>query len=299
MTAGPTGPHGSAPVPGEPYGPAGPAPGPGAPAGWPGHPQGYPQPWPGPPPGPSGPPPGRRGPFGLRPAPPPPPHRWGIGAFAVVEGVFLGMSLLVGYLVPTQGSIGGILAALVVPTVLAAATALVFARWRGNGPALDLGLRWSWDDVGVGLVIGFLGLLLTVPAALVYASIVGPEGAATAVGDVFAGVRTSWPTALLVMFVVVVVAPFCEEIMYRGLLWGAVAKHIPDRPVVIYLVTTLLFAFAHFELTRTPLLFVVALPLGLARMLTGRLGASVLAHQMNNFLPGLALALMLVGVVQV
>ncbi|MDN5917417.1 MAG: CPBP family intramembrane metalloprotease [Pseudonocardia sp.] len=274
-------------------------------------PGGYPQPWsgpppgplpgplPGPPPGPPEPPPGRRGPFGLRPAPPPPPHKWGIGAFVVVELVFLGVSLLVGYLIPTQGSVAGILAALVVPTVLAAGTAVVWTYLRGNGPALDLGLRWSWDDVGIGLIIGLLGLVLTVPAALVYASIVGPEGATTAVGDVFAGVRTSWPMALLVMFVVVIVAPICEEIMYRGLLWGAVAKHVPNRPVVIYLVTTLLFAFAHFELTRTPLLFVVALPLGLARMLTGRLGAGVLAHQVNNFLPGLALALMLVGVVQV
>ena len=73
----------------------------------------------------------------------------------------------------------------------------------------------------------------------------------------------------------------------------------PLRRVLIYLVTTLLFAMAHFEFTRTPLLFVVALPLGLARMLTGRLTASVLAHQVNNFLPGLALALMLVGVVPV
>lgn len=267
-------------------------------------PEGYPQPWFGPPPpeqpGQSGgPPPERPRWFGLRPAPPPPPHRWGIGAFVVVEVVFLGMSLLLGEFFPPRGSVVGILLALVVPTVLAAATALALTRWRGNGPRLDLGLRWSWDDVGIGLLIGLLGLLLTVPAALVYASIVGPEGATTAVGDIFAGVRTSWPVALLVMFLVVVVAPICEEIMYRGLLWGAVAKHVPDRPVVIYLVTTLLFALAHFELTRTPLLFVVALPLGLARMLTGRLGASVLAHQVNNFLPGLALALMLVGVVEV
>lgn len=254
----------------------------------------------GPPPPPwFGPPPDRPGRFGLRPAQPPPPHRWGIGAFVVVEVVFLGVSLLLAELVPPRGSVVGILLALVVPTVLAASTALALTWWRGNGPRLDLGLRWSWDDVGVGLLIGLLGLLLTVPAALVYASVAGPGGATTAVGDIFAGVRTSWPVALVVMFVVVVVAPICEEIMYRGLLWGAVAKHVPNRPVVIYLVTTLLFALAHFELTRTPLLFVVALPLGLARMLTGRLGASVLAHQVNNFLPGLALALMLVGVVEV
>ena len=279
MTAGPTPPPGPA-RPSEPSPP---------------HDPGYPAPDAGPA-GLSGPGAGLppRGAFGIRTEPPPPAHRWGIGAFVVVELIFLGVSALIGQLVPMRGVVG-ILLALSVPTLLAAGTALALTRWRGNGPKLDLGLRWCWEDVGAGILIGLLGLLLTVPAALIYASVVGPAGATSAVGDVFADVRTGWPMALLVMFVVVVVAPICEEIVYRGLLWGAVARYTPNRWLV-YLITTLLFALAHFELTRTPLLFVVALPLGLARVLTGRLGASILAHQVNNFLPGLALALMLVGV---
>jgi uncharacterized protein len=65
---------------------------------------------------------------------------------------------------------------------------------------------------------------------------------------------------------------------------------------VPFVVTTLLFALAHFEFTRTPLLFVVALPIAFARMQTGRLAASVVAHQVNNLLPGVVLALALVGV---
>ena len=68
-------------------------------------------------------------------------------------------------------------------------------------------------------------------------------------------------------------------------------------PWVPFVVTTLLFALAHFEFTRTPLLFVVALPIALARMRTGRLTASVVAHQVNNLLPGVVLALAIVGVV--
>ena len=63
-----------------------------------------------------------------------------------------------------------------------------------------------------------------------------------------------------------------------------------------FVVTTLLFALAHFEFTRTPLLFIVALPIALARMRTGRLAASVVAHQVNNLLPGVVLALAIVGV---
>ncbi|TCK25462.1 CPBP family intramembrane glutamic endopeptidase [Pseudonocardia endophytica] len=211
--------------------------------------------------------------------------------------MFLGVSALLGWLIGIDtAGVGGIVTAIAVPTIAAAVVAVLSTQWLGNGPKVDLGLRWSWDDVAVGLITGLAGLLLTVPAALVYAWVVGPEGMSTAVGDVFGGLRTSWPVALLVTAVVVLVAPVCEEILYRGLLWRAVSKHVSNQWVV-YLLTTVLFAFAHFELTRTPLLFVVALPLGLARLLTGRLTASIIAHQINNFLPGVALALMLTGVV--
>ena len=42
--------------------------------------------------------------------------------------------------------------------------------------------------------------------------------------------------------------------------------------------------------------FVVAIPIGLARLYTGRLVASVVAHSVNNLLPGVALVMMLLGV---
>ena len=62
-------------------------------------------------------------------------------------------------------------------------------------------------------------------------------------------------------------------------------------------VTTIVFALAHFELSRTPLLLVVAIPIGIARVITGRLSAGVIAHQINNLLPGLVLMLGLLGVI--
>ena len=94
----------------------------------------------------------------------------------------------------------------------------------------------------------------------------------------------------------VFVAPLCEEIVYRGLLWGAVERLRVPRWVP-FVVTTLLFALAHFEFTRTPLLLVVAIPIALARLYTGGLLASIVAHQVNNLLPGVALMLGLVGAI--
>ena len=236
------------------------------------------------------------GPPGGATAPPRRTHRWGIGAYVVVEAVFVGVSLLIGFaFLGKPVSVTALTVALAVPTVLAAGVAMLITRLRGNGPRTDLGLIWSWHDVRVGIVYGVCGLVITIPASLLYVVLVGPEQASSAVGDVFEGLRAGPVAALTVVLVVVVLAPLCEEIVYRGLLWGALERYALPRWVP-FVVTTLLFAVAHFEFTRTPLLFIVALPIALARLRTGRLAASVVAHQVNNLLPGVLLALALVGV---
>jgi membrane protease YdiL (CAAX protease family) len=223
-------------------------------------------------------------------------HRWGLGAYLLAEAVFLLTSALVGFaMVDDAGPTAiALAAALAVPTMLAAATALLITWVRGNGPRIDLGLEWSSRDFGLGLAFGFGGLALTIPASIVYVAIVG-EDATSAVGDVFGGIRAGPALAVLVLVIVVLVAPLCEEILYRGLLWGGIEK-LAGRWVA-FVVSTLMFALAHFELTRTPLLFVVAIPIAIARLYTGRLLASIVAHQINNLLPGVVLVLGLLGIV--
>jgi membrane protease YdiL (CAAX protease family) len=101
--------------------------------------------------------------------------------------------------------------------------------------------------------------------------------------------------AVAVFLVVWLIAPICEEIVYRGLLWGALERIGANRWWAFGL-TTLLFALAHFEFTRTPLLLVVAVPIGLARLYSEGLGASIVAHQVNNFLPAVSLLMLMLGV---
>lgn len=195
-----------------------------------------------------------------------------------------------------QGSVAvsTVVLAVAVPTLLAAALAILITTLRGNGPRIDLRLQWSWRSAGLGALFGVGGLLLTLPAAAVWIVIVG-EDANSAVGNVFGDVRATWAWAAIVFAVVVVVAPFCEEIVYRGLLWGAVDRHWGRWPALI--VTTVVFAVAHFEWTRAPLLLVVALPIGLARLYGGNLAASIVAHQVTNLLPGLVLMLSVAGAI--
>ncbi|WP_308257997.1 CPBP family intramembrane glutamic endopeptidase [Pseudonocardia lacus] len=228
-------------------------------------------------------------------APPRRTHRWGLGAYIVVEVIFLGTSLLISWLLATDGppAASSLAIALAAPTVLTAATALLITRLRGNGPIADLGLTPTWRDVGLGVAFGVGGLVVTIPASVLFVAIVG-EDATSAVGAVFGDVSASVPWAIAVFLIVVFVAPLCEEIVYRGLLWGGVERLA--GPKVAFGVSTLLFALAHFEFTRTPLLLVVALPIAIARYYTGRLTASVVAHQINNLLPGVVLLLGLLGI---
>ena len=68
-------------------------------------------------------------------------HRWGIGAYVVVEAVFVGVSLLIGFaFLGKPVSVTALTVALAVPTVLAAGVAMLITRLRGNGPRTDLGL---------------------------------------------------------------------------------------------------------------------------------------------------------------
>lgn len=192
-----------------------------------------------------------------------------------------------------------LIALLVVPTVLAGLVAVAGTALLGGGPRRErvrreLAVRWRWRDVGTGLAIGAGGLLLTFPAAALWAGWVGSDQASSAVGAAFAGRRLEPAVAVLVFLVVWLVAPLGEEVIFRGVLWRAL-EHWRWHRWTIFVGTSVVFSVAHLELLRTPLLLVLSIPIGLARMVTGNLVAAVAAHQMNNFLPAVALLLATTG----
>ncbi|MGH3832991.1 MAG: lysostaphin resistance A-like protein [Pseudonocardiaceae bacterium] len=198
---------------------------------------------------------------------------------------------------------GALVIVLVVPTVVAAVVAVTGAGLlvRGQGNLAhrlraQLSVQWRPRDVGVGLALGIGGMVITLPAGALWARWVGSGQANSTVGEVFGGQRLSLGLGLTLFFVVWLLAPVCEEVIYRGVLWRALEYWRWNRWVIFGL-TTVLFSFAHLELLRTPLLVVVALPIGLARLFTGNLLASIVAHQANNFLPAIGLLLITQGAV--
>lgn len=226
-------------------------------------------------------------------------HSWGFGAFFLAEAVFVLVSVALAAVLGDLGDKGdriglALILMLMLPTVLAGVVAVVATFVRGNGPRQDFGLRWQRSDVRTGLWIGVAGLVVTTLATMLWTRWVAPDQANSAVGSLLDGVRLPPALAVVIFLHVWLVAPFCEELLYRGLLWGAMER-LRFKQLTVFLLSTAIFAIGHLEPARTVLLLVIALPIGLARLLTGRLLASVIAHQVNNFLPALGLLLMSLG----
>ncbi|MBE1464760.1 membrane protease YdiL (CAAX protease family) [Kibdelosporangium phytohabitans] len=229
-----------------------------------------------------------------------PTHKWGIGAFLLVEGVLLLSAAFIGALLQPSTSdqrisVVTIVVGSILPVLIATGVALLITRLRGNGPRIDLRWSYSRQDFKVGLKFGLIGLVATTLAAMVWTKIVGKDNATSAFSALVDS-RSLPVAAAVVMFLYAwLIGPVCEEIIFRGLLWGALERLQWGRWAVFGL-STAVFAVSHLEPLRTSLLIVIGIPIGLARLFTGRLGASVVAHQVNNFLPALTVLLISLGV---
>ncbi|GAB3563747.1 type II CAAX endopeptidase family protein [Amycolatopsis endophytica] len=237
-----------------------------------------------------------------------PTHRWGFGAFLVVEAVLLAsaafVSVLLGPAPPGQPlPARDVLIGTIAPTVLAALVAILITQVRGNGPFTDLRLSWNWDDVKLGLKLGTFGLVLTTVSAFVWTQAVGEANAGSAISALVEEQPMSVSAAVVMFAYLWLLGPICEEIIYRGLLWSAVERlHWGQEKwarLAAFLLSTAVFAASHLEPLRTTLLLVIAIPIGLARLFTGRLLGSIVAHQMNNFLPAVAMLLTALGVMAI
>ena len=88
---------------------------------------------------------------------------------------------------------------------------------------------------------------------------------------------------VLLILVVVVGAPLVEELVYRGLLQGALGRTLHQwRGWLAMVLVAALFALVHFSPVEYPGLFLVGLVLGICALRTGRLGMGILTHAAFN-----------------
>ena len=162
---------------------------------------------------------------------------------------------------------------------------LLVARRRGGSVRRELHLAVRWVDVGIGILAALVVLTAGVAYIMVLLALGRPIPTA-AVADVAADANG---VALLVLALLIAFgAPVVEELHFRGLWWQALqARGVGEWATVA--VTAAVFALAHAEWARLPVLLAAGIAMGVVRLLTGRLGASIVCHMIINGLGALAL----------
>ncbi len=223
--------------------------------------------------------------------------RWGLGDFFVALGIYVLANVVlfvVLLLVDGIGFFNGggdinqqlelltsfwIVLFVAIPPLLQVAYLTFAVRRKGCGLKRDLKVAFQPRDWGLGLVLAIVGIVVSVTIALLMEILLGISPNAAIVEDIQDSQITIGLTRSLVLFAffVALVVPVLEEIIYRGLLWGALEKR-GMREEAILVITSLVFAAVHLEPARFVILFILGLLLGYGRIRTGRIGASVAAH---------------------
>ena len=164
------------------------------------------------------------------------------------------------------------------------AFALMLSRGIGSRSMRhDFGLAFRRSDLWIGIPVGVasqFGLVVLVnwPLSRLFPGVFAPADVERRARELADSAPGAW--FVLLLLVVVVAAPFVEELMYRGLLqqglansWGRVAAVVVGGVV---------FAAVHLQPVEFPGLFAFALVLGTCYARTDRLGLPIVVHMTFN-----------------
>ncbi len=170
--------------------------------------------------------------------------------------------------------------------VLAAVPVLLLARYiwplRWQMAALPgFGVRWpGWRWIGAGVLLA----LLMLPIVLgLNAALFPKQGVTQSVLAIFD--QAHWWMRVLLTLMIVLLAPFVEELLFRGVLLAGFSERLPLRWAVA--LSVLLFAFAHLPDTGghwqvLPGLLALAFGLVWLRLRSGSLLPSYVTHALYN-----------------
>lgn len=166
------------------------------------------------------------------------------------------------------------------PRRLARQQGLLEPGWREGLGAL--GLRSFRFAQGVQAFV--LGALAILAASFLYSAITQALNlpSQTNVDELLQRAATQPWTTLATLIVAVVVAPFCEEVFFRGYFFQGLRLRIAVWPAVV--LSAVVFGLAHGDPGSLVLLIVIGAVLAVARWRTRSLWPSVALHILNNSL---------------
>jgi len=172
---------------------------------------------------------------------------------------------------------------IIIGCVLLVAVSVLLIRVRGGNVRKYLALQpFSWS-VGIGMLVLLLMFMIG-SQALTYLL---NESPLVFVDPLYQSVSSVW----LLIFAMVIVAPIYEELIFRGLLWSAIAEQFSNvanaehrGAIVASLVTSVIFAVIHLQygIYEIGTIVVLALIFCYARIKSGSLVLPMLLHIINN-----------------
>ena len=172
---------------------------------------------------------------------------------------------------------------IIIGCLLLVAISALIIRLRGGDLRQYLALKRFSLAVGVGMV-GLLLIFMIGSQALTYLLDASPLAF---VDPLYQSVSSVW----LLVFAMVIIAPFYEELIFRGILWSAIAEQFPSSlysehrsAIVASMVTSLIFAIIHLQygIYEISTIVVLALIFCYARIKSGSLLLPILLHMINN-----------------
>ena len=131
--------------------------------------------------------------------------------------------------------------------------------------------------VFVGAITQYAALLVYLP--LLWSGLLSADDVSKPARDI-TDKATDAPGVVLLVLIVVVAAPICEELFFRGLVLRAIDRRYGRRWAIAG--SSVVFAAAHFEPLQFPALFLFGLVTAVYATRTGRLGPGMWAHMAFN-----------------
>ncbi len=167
--------------------------------------------------------------------------------------------------------------------ILLVAISVLIIRLKGGSLRQYLALKPFSPSVGIGM-LGLLLIFMIASQALTYVLDMTPL---VFVDPLYQSVISVW----LLVFAMVVVAPIYEEVIFRGILWSAIAEQFTapsysanHGAIVASIVTSLIFAVIHVQygIYEISTIVVLALIFCYARIKSGSLLLPIVLHIVNN-----------------
>lgn len=162
--------------------------------------------------------------------------------------------------------------------LLLTALSVLIVRLKGSNVRRYLALTPFSLTVGLGL-LGLLLIFMIGSQALTYLLDKSPLDF---VDPLYDSVSSVW----LLIVAIVIVAPVYEELVFRGILWSAIAEQFSEQrgAVIASIVTSMMFAIIHLQygLYEISTIVILALIFCYARIKSGSLLLPILLHIINN-----------------